>query len=107
MFDGVVTVESCNGLVEVPVLMATRAAGITHMEDLTTDPPQVGASVTHSSLGMVTYEDDCDDSKVLTGSIDLLLQGHIFSPNSVEDDPGAAVITGVVCSKGLYKLLNK
>jgi len=107
VFDGVIMVEKCNGVVEMPVLMATRAAGITHMEDLTTDPPQVGASVTHSSLGMVTYEDGCDDAKVLTGSLDLLLQGHIFSPYSVEDDPGAAVITGVVCSKSLYKMLNR
>lgn len=107
VFDGVVEAKTCNGVVEVPVLMATRASGITHLEDLTRNPPQVGASVTHSSLGMVTYEDDCDEAKVLTGSLDLLLQGHIFSPNSVEDDPGAAVVTGVVCSKGLYKLLNR
>lgn len=105
VFDGVIMVERRNKTVEVPIVLATRAAGITHLEQL--DPPQVGASVSHSALGMLTYKDDGDIAKELGGSLDLLLQGHIFSPKSVEDDPGAAVIKGVICSKGLYKLLNK
>ena len=107
VFDGVILVEKRNKTVAVPVLLATRAAGITHLEDLTTDPPQVGASVTHSALGMLTYKEDGDHGKMLNGSLDLLLQGHIFSPDSVAEDPGAAVIKGTVCSKELYKLLNK
>ena len=73
------------------------------------DPPQVGASITHSLLGMATYEEDgdeLDDVKVLKGSLDLLLQGHIFYPSSVAEDPGAARIKGAICSKDLYKRLN-
>jgi hypothetical protein len=99
-----VTVEGRKGEVEVPLVMATRAAGITHLED----PPElVGASITHSALGMATQDDDDDGMKVLGGSLDLLLQGHIFSPVSAEEDPGAARIHGTICSKDLYKLLNK
>jgi hypothetical protein len=80
-----------------------------HLEDLTTDPPEVGASVTHSLLGMATYDadEDADDYKVLEGTADLLLQGHIFSPMPVEEDPGAARIRGSICSKDLYKRLNR
>jgi hypothetical protein len=105
-------VEKRNKVVEVSILLATRAAGITHLEVLAPDPSevQVGASVTHSALGMLTYEedgDDVEDVKVLKGSLDLLLQGHIFSPNSVANDPGAARVKGTICSKDLYKLLNK
>lgn len=120
IFDGVITVEKRRGRVkEIPVLMATRAAGITHLEDLTTNPPLVGASVTHSLLGLLTYAMDTDErhrghggkhkgkAKVLEGSADLLLQGHIFSPKPVEDDPGAAVIKGAICSKDLYRMLNR
>jgi len=112
VFDGVIAVENRRGKVmEVPVLMATRAAGITHLESL--DPPQVGASVTHSLLGLLTYEmdDDEDDdgieAKALDGSLDVLLQGHIFFPDSVENDPGAARVKGAICSKDLYKMLNR
>lgn len=106
VFDGRIVVDKRNRRVEVPVLLVTRAAGITHLEDLSSVPPQVGASVTHSSLGMLTYEEH-DGVKVLKGSLDLLLQGHIFSPKSVAEDPGAAVIKGSVCSKDLYTLLNR
>ncbi len=53
---------------------------------------------------MVTYEDD--DARVLDASADLLLQGHIFFPGTVEEDDEAAIIKGVVCSEELYKLLN-
>jgi hypothetical protein len=109
IFDGVITVERGNGkVVDVPVLMATRAAGITHLEGL--DPPQVGASVTHSLLGLLTYEiddDEVESVEQLDGSLDALLQGHIFFPVSVEDDPGAARVRGALCSKDLYKLLNR
>ncbi len=116
VFDGKITVhKGRHRTVEVPIVMATRAAGITHLEDLSNpDAPLVGASVTHSLLGLVTY--DTDDhghgdhhrkKKVLDGSADLLLQGHIFSPDSVADDPGAAVIKGSICSKDLYKRLNR
>jgi hypothetical protein len=110
IFDGVITVDSGRRSKEIPIVMATRAAGITHLEDLTA--PLVGASITHSLLGMVTYKVDGDeeegdhDAKVLNGSADLLLQGHIFYPGSVEDDPGAAVIKGSICSKDLYRQLN-
>ena len=113
VFDGMITVDSGRRSKEVPIVMATRAAGITHLEDLTTDPPQVGASITHSLLGMVTYEADDDeeeddrDAKALDGSADLLLQGHIFSPLPVSEDPGAAVIKGSICSEDLYKQLNR
>ena len=105
LFDGSVTVRRGRRTVEVPLLMATRAAGITHLESM--DPPEVGASVTHNALGMVTYGEDADDVRVLDGSVDLLLQGHIFSPDSVEEDPGAARVVGTVCSKRLYRLLNR
>ena len=114
VFDGVITVDKGNGkTADVPIVMATRAAGITHLEAL--DPPQVGASVTHSLLGMLTYEADDDeieddameDVKDLGGSLDLLLQGHIFFPADVEDDPGAARIKGTICSKKLHRLLNR
>lgn len=115
IFDGVVTVQNGkHGTMEVPILMATRAAGITHLESL--DPLQVGASITHSLLGLLTYEsedheygnNDRDrDFKKLKGSADLLLQGHIFYPGTVAEDPGAAVVRGSICSKDLYKLLNR
>lgn len=105
VFDGQVKVGTRGK--KVPLLMATRAAGITHLEDLSSNPPQVGASITHSALGMLTYDDDGHEARVLDGSLDLLLQGHIFSPKAVEDDPGAAVIRGTICSKDLYKLLKK
>jgi len=105
VFDGVITVGRGKKTVELPLLLATRAAGITHLEDLTTNPPLVGASVTHSMLGMVTLEGD-DDLETLDGSADLVLQGHIFAPVPVADDPGAARVRGALCSKDLYKLLN-
>jgi hypothetical protein len=114
VFDGVITVEKGKKTVDVPIVMATRAAGITHVEDLTA--PLVGASITHSLLGLITDEDDrgeSDDNEVLEGSADLLLQGHIFFPGTVEEDTkpdgsnAAAVIKGTICSKDLYKLLNK
>jgi len=113
IFDGVITVDAGRRSKEVPIVMATRAAGITHLEDLDSNPPLVGASITHSLLGMVTYEANDDegeedrDTKKLGGSADLLLQGHIFSPDDVEDDPGAAVIKGSICSEDLYKQLNR
>jgi hypothetical protein len=113
LIDGVVTVRRGKKELQVPLLLATRAAGITHVEDL--NAPLVGASITHSLLGMLTYEDD-DDGGVseLGGSADMLLQGHIFFPGSVEDDVDpdtganeAAVIKGTICSEDLYKRLNK
>ena len=107
VFDGVITVARGKGQTrEVPVVIATRAAGITHLESL--DPPQVGASVTHSLLGMVTYEDDDDEleTRELDGSLDLLLQGHIFYPEPVANDPGPARVRGAICSKDLYKMIN-
>ena len=103
VFDGVISGKGKGKKAGIPIVMATRAAGITHLEDLTA--PLVGASITHSLLGMVTYEDD--DARVLDASADLLLQGHIFAPVAVEDDPGAAVIKGVICSEELYNLLNE
>ena len=103
VFDGVISGKGKGKKAGIPIVMATRAAGITHLEDLTA--PLVGASITHSLLGMVTYEDD--DARVLDASADLLLQGHIFAPVAVEDDPGAAVIKGVICSEELYKLLKE
>ena len=106
-----VTVTRGKKTYDIPLVMATRAAGITHLEVFDPEFPentQVGASITHSSLGMVTYDsDDGDDVKVLDGSLDLLLQGHIFSPKSVDEDPGAARIKGVVCSKDLHDLLKR
>ncbi len=114
IFDGVITVEKGWGRVkEVPILMATRAGGITHVENL--NAPLVGASITHSLLGLLTYEMDDEEfeAKALQGSADMLLQGHIFFPGSVEedvDDEGnneAAVIKGAVCSKDLYRMLNR
>jgi hypothetical protein len=107
VFDGVITVARGKGkTLEVPVVIATRAAGITHLESL--DPPQVGASVTHNLLGMVTYEDeDAMEARELKGSLDVLLQGHIFFPDTVANDPGAARVRGAICSKDLAKLLNQ
>ena len=106
VFDGVITVEKRKETVEIPIVLATRAAGMMHAESL--EPPfQVGATITHSALGMVTYEDDGDDVKVLDGSLDLLLQGHIFHPDPVGVDMKAARIKGVICSEDLYKLLNR
>ncbi len=109
IFDGVISVDKGRRTKEVPIVMATRAAGITHLEDLQ-DPegPTVGASITHSLLGMVSYNKGNDNNaRVLSGSVDLLLQGHIFSPQPVGEDPGAAVIKGSICSEDLYKQLNR
>ena len=107
IFDGIVENERGN---EVPFVMATRAAGIMHLEDLANF--EVGASITHSALGLVTIRDNDKDNgknrinlKEMDGSVDLLLQGHIFSPDDVGDDTGAAVIKGSICSKDLYKAL--
>ncbi|MGB5276939.1 MAG: hypothetical protein WBO73_03475 [Gammaproteobacteria bacterium] len=114
IFDGVITVDNGRRTQEVPIVMATRAAGITHLEDVAA--PLVGASITHSLLGMVTYRADDEDEydrAELGGSADLLLQGHIFFPGSVEDDVDedgnnkAAVIKGSICSEDLYKQLNR
>jgi hypothetical protein len=109
LFDGVVTVAKNKNQTEmIPVVMATRASGITHVEDLSA--PLVGASFTHDLLGLVTYKADAGEKaklKELEGSADLLLQGHIFFPGEVSDDPGAARIKGTICSKDLYKLLNQ
>lgn len=91
----------------MPFLMATRAAGVTHIESMDPEASQVGASITHSALGMVAYGEDGDDARVLNGSLDLLLQGHIFYPGRVEDDPGAATVQGTICSKALYNMLNR
>lgn len=108
VFDGIV--ENENGK-EIPIVLATRAGGIMHLEDLVNF--EVGASITHSALGLVTYRDNDKDKgknrvnlKRMDASADLLLQGHIFSPDAVEDDPGAAVIKGSICSKDLYKALH-
>lgn len=109
LFDGVVTVvRNKNKTEQIPVVMATRASGITHVEDLFA--PLVGASFTHDLLGMVTYNDNPAANVNLTeleGSADLLLQGHIFFPGPVSDDPKAARIKGTICSQDLYKLLNQ
>jgi hypothetical protein len=112
VLDGVITVErGKKKTVELPIVMATRAAGITHVEDPAA--PLVGASVTHSLLGMLVPEGDDDDAEELEGSADLLLQGHIFFPGTVEEDVDedgkneAAVIKGAICSQDLYKLLRK
>ena len=110
VFDGVITVERGPHSKTVPIVMATRAAGITHLENLDPDATQVGASITHSLLGMVTYEaedEDDRDVKELEGSADLLLQGHIFYPMPVEQDPGPAVVRGSICSEDLYEQLNR
>ena len=61
---------------------------------------------------MVKYVPDEDEEdgyqlKRLKGHADLLLQGHIFHPGAVSEDPGAATVKGSICSKDLYKLLNK
>jgi hypothetical protein len=115
VFDGVISPKGKAKKAEIPIVMATRAAGITHVEDL--EAPLVGASITHSLLGMVTYKDD-DGAiygvGVLDASADLVLQGHIFFPGTVEEDVDpetganeAAVIKGVVCSEELYNLLNQ
>lgn len=113
VFDGKITVGNDRHARKIPIIMATRAAGITHLENLKSDPPLVGASVTHSLLGMVTYkghgkkDDDDRHLKVLEGSADLLLQGHIFAPVPLAEDPGAAQIKGSICSEDLYKQLNR
>ncbi len=109
LFDGVITVEkNKNKSKMIPFVMVTRASGITHIEDLTA--PLVGASFTHDLLGMVTYDMDDDDDEIelkkLKGKADMLLQGHIFFPGPVSEDPGAAVVKGTICSKDLYKKLN-
>ena len=115
VLDGVISGKGKGKMADIPIVMATRAAGIMHIEDLSA--PLVGASITHSLLGMVTYEDgDGEDHglRVLDASADLLLQGHIFFPGTVEEDVDpdtganeAAVIKGVVCSEELYKLVNE
>lgn len=113
VFDGAITVKrGKHKTVEVPIVLATRAAGITHVED--PSAPLVGASITHSLLGMVTYEKNKGEAKPLDGSGDLLLQGHIFYPGTVEEDFNretganeAAVIKGSICSEDLYKQLNR
>jgi len=107
LFDGIITVEKNKNKTEmIPIVMATRASGITHVEDL--NAPLVGASFTHDLIGMVTYPTKNGEInlKTLDGSADLLLQGHIFFPGPVSDDPGAAVVKGTICSEELYKRLN-
>lgn len=104
VFDGVITASKGK---QIPLVMATRAAGLMHLEDLANF--EIGASITHSALGLATYDEEDDGEvklKVMDGSADLLLQGHIFFPGSVEDDPGAAVVKGSICSKDLYKKLH-
>ena len=107
VFDGIVENDKGKG---IPIVMATRASGIMHEADLASF--EVGASITHSALGLVTIRDNDKDKgkdriniKRMDASADLLLQGHIFSPDAVEDDPGAAIIKGSICSKDLYKAL--
>lgn len=113
LFDGVITVEKNKNKTEmIPIVMATRASGITHVEDL--NAPLVGASFTHDLIGMVTYPTQNGEInlKTLDGSADLLLQGHIFFPGTVEEDVDpegnnkAAIIKGTICSEDLYKQLN-
>lgn len=109
LFDGAITVQkNKNKSKNIPIVMVTRASGITHVEDLSL--PQVGASFTHDLIGMVTYDEDEGEDEIemkkLEGSADMLLQGHIFFPGSVSDDPGAARVKGTICSKDLYKKLN-
>ena len=108
LFDAVVNVPKGNKTKSIGIVMATRATGITHVEDLSA--PLVGASFVHDLLGMVKYNLDKEDGgklTVLKGHADLLLQGHIFYPGEVSDDPGAASVKGTICSKDLYKLLNR
>ncbi len=109
LFDGEVSITKNKKRTEVvPIVMVTRASGITHVEDLSL--PLVGASFTHDLIGMATYEAEEEGDEVelkkLAGSGDLLLQGHIFFPGAVSDDPGAAVVKGSICSETLYKKLN-
>ena len=113
LFDGVITVAKNKNKTEMlPLVMATRASGITHVEDL--NAPLVGASFTHDLIGMVTYPTQNGEInlKTMDGSADLLLQGHIFFPGTVEEDVdtegnnAAAVIKGTICSEELYKQLN-
>ncbi|MGD8590608.1 MAG: hypothetical protein PVG22_17430 [Chromatiales bacterium] len=108
VFDGAIQVGKHK---QIPIVMATRAAGIMHVEDLSA--PLVGASITHSLLGLAIL-DDKDELKVLDASADMLLQGHIFFPGTVEEDVDpdtganeAAVIKGSICSKPLYNKLNR
>lgn len=107
VFDGEIAVSRGKKTRNIPIVMATRAAGITHIESLDFTAPQVGASITHSLLGMVVHDGEGDDARVLDGSVDLLLQGHIFFPDTVANDPKAARIKGSICSEDLYRLLNK
>jgi hypothetical protein len=112
IFDGVINVDKDGTTKEIPIVMATRAAGITHLENLDPSATQVGASITHSLLGMASYNanennDGARGIKLLSGSADMLLQGHIFYPTPVAQDPGPAVIRGSICSKKLYKMLNQ
>jgi hypothetical protein len=100
VFDGAITVGN-NKI--IPIVMATRAGGIMHVE---IQDETVGASITHSLLGLAILKGK-DELKVLEGSADMLLQGHIFSPVPVLDDPGAARIRGAICSKALYEELNR
>jgi hypothetical protein len=116
IFDGVISVDKGRKTKQVPIVMATRAAGITQLESFT--EPKVGASITHSLPGMAIgesddkHDDNGQDINELEGSADLLLQGHIFYPGSVEDDldsegnNAAAVIKGTICSKKLYNRLK-
>ena len=104
VFDGAITIQKGKKKTVVPFVMATRAAGITHLESLDPVETQVGASITHSLLGLLTLEDD--DVEVLDGSLDLLLQGHIFFPPDLVD-PNPARVRGVLCSEELYSMLNK
>lgn len=108
LFDAAITVPKGNKTKTINIVMATRATGITHVEDLSA--PLVGASFIHDLLGMVRYypdEEEGEKHESLEGRADLLLQGHIFFPGPVSDDPGAAVVKGAICSKQLYKLLNR
>jgi len=62
----------------------------------------------HSLLGLAigNADDNAVQVEPAKGSVDPLLQGHIFLPNPVADDPGAAVIRGAICSRQLYQRLH-
>ena len=102
ILDGAITV---GGAREIDVVLVTRGAGLLHVEELTEESLEVGATLTHSALGLVVYKQN-KHGKIVSdvleeSSADLLLQGHVF-----HEEPPRAMLRGWICSESLQDLLD-
>jgi len=104
IFEGDISVAGRRGkeagLIELPLTMVTRGIGIMHIE--ANDPGNgnlvVGASITHSLLGLSPYRGQ--------ESITLLMQGHIFNVVGGDDLGPDATVKGLICSEALSEAIE-